>query len=195
MGQAISKELVNLGWTVAMFDIKENKAHSDELGSKAKYYYCNVADYDSHAKAFDQVFKDYGKVDALCANAGIVERNSNYILNYRNKPDEIPPAPDMLCTDVDWKGVVYGTQLAIHFMRKNKKPGGVIVATASVAAMHPHPTYPEYDGAKAAVLNWVRGTARILKVKENIRINTVLPGIVGTNIIPHALVEAVGPVK
>lgn len=63
----------------------------------------------------------------------------------------IPPKPNMLCTDIDYKGVVYGTQLAIHFMRKNKVPGGNIVATASVAAVVPHESYPEYDGAKAAV--------------------------------------------
>lgn len=69
----------------------------------------------------------------------------------------------MLCTDVDYKGVVYGTQLAIHFMRKNKVPGGKIIATASVAAIVPHESYPEYAGAKAAVVNFVRATARILK--------------------------------
>lgn len=46
---------------------------------------------------------------------------------------------------------MYGTQLAIHFMRKNKVPGGRIVATGSVAAIYPHESYPEYDGAKAAV--------------------------------------------
>jgi NAD(P)-dependent dehydrogenase (short-subunit alcohol dehydrogenase family) len=53
---------------------------------------------------------------------------------------------------VDYKGVVYGTQLAIYFMRKNKTPGGRIVVTASAAAIYPHETYPEYDGAKAAVI-------------------------------------------
>ena len=109
--------------------------------------------------------------------------------------DAIPPAPNLLCTDVDYKGVVYGTQLAIHFMRKNKKPGGAIVATASIAAVHPHPSYPEYNGAKAAVLNWVRGTAGVLKVKDNIRINAVLPGIVATNIIPPEMIAAVEEAK
>lgn len=44
--------------------------------------------------------------------------------------------------------------LAVHFMRKNKTPGGSIVATASAAAVTPHETYPEYDGAKAAVSEW-----------------------------------------
>jgi hypothetical protein len=78
-------------------------------------------------------------------------------------PRRIPPKPDLLTTDVDYKGVIYGTQLAIHFMRKNKTPGGKIVATASVAAIEPHETYPEYDGAKAAVVNFVRATSRILK--------------------------------
>lgn len=48
-------------------------------------------------------------------------------------------------------------------MRKNKVPGGRIVATASVAAVIPHESYPEYAGAKAAVVNFVRATARILK--------------------------------
>ena len=194
MGTEIARELIRLGWTVAMFDIQENKSLSDELGPKARYYNCNVADYDSQAKAYDQVFKDFGRIDALCANAGIVDKGSPYILDWRNS-DKIPPAPNMLCTDVDYKGIVYGTQLSIHFMRKNKTPGGAIVATASVAAVHPHESYPEYNGAKAAVLNWVRGTARVLKIKENIRINCVLPGIVATSIIPPEMIAAVSPEK
>jgi NAD(P)-dependent dehydrogenase (short-subunit alcohol dehydrogenase family) len=65
---------------------------------------------------------------------------------------------------VDYKGVVYGTQLAIHFMRKNKIPGGKVVVTASVAGIDPHESYPEYDGAKAAVLNFVRAVHRVLKL-------------------------------
>ena len=194
MGIEIAKELVRLGWTVAMFDIQENKSLSDELSSKAQYYNCNVADYDSQAKAYEQVFKDFGRLDALCANAGIVDKGSPYIFEWRNS-DKVPPAPNMLCTDVDYKGIVYGTQLAIHFMRKNKTPGGAIVATASAAAIHPHESYPEYNGAKAAVLNWVRGTARVLKIKENIRINCVMPGIVATNIIPREMIAAVSPEK
>ena len=65
----------------------------------------------------------------------------------------ISPKPDLWCTDVDYKGVVYGTQLAIHFMRKNMTSGGKIAVTASVAALYPHESYPEYDGVKAVVGN------------------------------------------
>ncbi|CAI6094359.1 unnamed protein product [Clonostachys chloroleuca] len=176
MGEALAEDLASQGWQIAMADIKENAQLSFRLGENASYHYCNVADYDSQAQCFQSVWDKYERLDALCANAGI---------------ERIPPKPDLLCTDVDYKGVVYGTQLAIHFMRKNQTPGGSIVVTASAAAVTPHETYPEYDGAKAAVMNFVRATSRILSLKENIRINCVLPGIVATKIIPPEMVAAV----
>ncbi|KAF2492232.1 NAD(P)-binding protein [Lophium mytilinum] len=171
MGQGLSRDLVSKGWRVAMADIQPNAELSKELGEGAEFFETNVADYDSQARTFQAVFDKYGRIDALCANAGIVDRSSIYIFDYRGS-DKIPPAPNTLCTDVDYKGVVYGTQLAIHFMRKNKVPGGKIVTT---------------------VLNFVRATSRVLKIKENITTNAVLPGIVHTNIIPQAMVDAVSP--
>ncbi|KAH7078964.1 15-hydroxyprostaglandin dehydrogenase [Paraphoma chrysanthemicola] len=192
MGKGIARRLVETGWKVAIADISENKEFAKELGDSASFHQCNVADYDSQAEMFQQVWDKYGRLDALCANAGIVDKSSIFILEHRGS-DKIPPKPDLLCTDVDYKGVVYGTQLAIHFMRKNKIPGGKIVATASVAGIVPHESYPEYDGAKAAVVNFVRATARVLKDKENITINAVCPGIVHTSIIPQEMIDAVSP--
>jgi hypothetical protein len=109
--------------------------------------------------------------------------------------NRIPPKPDLLCTDVDYKGVVYGTQLAIHFMRKNKVPGGKIVATASVAGIVPHESYPEYDGAKAAVVNFVRATARILKNvrSEELRCGCELT-VCRRKILPSMLYAPVGSI-
>ncbi|KAF9872500.1 hypothetical protein CkaCkLH20_09997 [Colletotrichum karsti] len=190
MGEALARDLVKKGWQVAMADLNKNEPLSQELGEAASFHATDVSDYDSQAKTFQEVWGRYGRIDALLANAGIVDKSSIYIFNHRGS-DKIPPKPDLICTDVDYKGVVYGTQLAIHFMRKNKIPGGSIVATASIAAVHPHETYPEYDGAKAAVVNFVRATSRLLKLKENIRINVVLPGVVATNIIPPEMVAAV----
>ncbi|KAF2095511.1 15-hydroxyprostaglandin dehydrogenase [Rhizodiscina lignyota] len=190
MGEALSRHLVSKGWKVGMADIQANEKLSKELGDSAAFFQTNVADYDSQAKTFQAVFDKWGRIDALCANAGIVDKSSIYILGHRNS-DTIPPKPNLLCTDVDYKGVVYGTQLAIHFMRKNKTPGGKIVATVSAAALYPHETYPEYDGAKAAVLNFIHATGRVLHIKDNVDINGVLPGIVHTSIIPQAMVDAV----
>ncbi|KAL6703768.1 hypothetical protein ACN47E_009067 [Coniothyrium glycines] len=191
IGEGLARRLVEKGWKVAILDVRENEELGRELGDAASYHQCNVADYDSQAKSFQQVFERYGRIDALCANAGIPDRSSIFVFGHRGS-DKIPPKPDLLCTDVDYKGVVFGTQLAIHFMRKNKIPGGKIVVTASVAGIVPHESYPEYNGAKAAVVNFVRGTARILKAKENITINTVCPGMVHTPLVPKELVDAIG---
>ncbi len=153
-----------------------------------------MASYDSQAKAFAAVWEKWGRIDALLANAGIVDRSSVFILKHRQAAvTEVPPEPNLLCTDVDYKGVIYGTQLCIHFMRHNEPAGGKIVATASNAAIHPHRSYPEYNGAKAAVVNFIRSVAPILKDKEHIYINCVCPGIVATNIIPPEMVAAVSP--
>jgi len=192
MGEALARHLVQSGWKVAMADIRPNAALSKELGSSAEFFECNVASYDSQAAMFQGAWDRFGRLDALCANAGIVDKSSVYILDQRGS-EKIPPRPDLSTTDVDYKGVVYGTQLATHFMRKNKIPGGRIVSTGSVVALYPHETYPEYDGAKAAVLQFSRAVSRILKIKENITINVVLPGIVHTNIIPQAMIDAVSP--
>lgn len=192
MGAALTQTLVSQNWHVAMADLVPNADLLTALHPHATFHETDVASYTSQCATFLSVFKTHGRIDALCANAGIVDRSSIYMLpNKSFKPEDIPPAPDLSCTDIDYKGVVYGTQLAIHFMRSNPTPGGAIVATGSIAGVHPHPSYPEYNGAKAAVLNFVRGVKEVLWRKEGIRVNCVLPGIVETAIIPRELVEAV----
>lgn len=171
------------------------KSPATTLGPNAAFFHADVASYDSQAQAFLAVYQKWSRIDALLANAGIVDRSSLYILRHRAaRAEEIPPAPDTSCTDVDYKGFLYGTQLATHFMRHNTpRRGGKIVGTASAAGVRPHPSYPEYNGAKAAVINFVRGVAGVLRAKEDIRINVVCPGIVATSIIPPEMVAAVEP--
>ncbi|KIV80261.1 hypothetical protein PV11_07774 [Exophiala sideris] len=194
MGEVLARDLVNKGWHVACLDIQKEAGEAlvAELGDKAIFIQCDIADYDEQAKAYTEVWNKFGRLDALLANAGIVDKSSIYILDWRGK-DEIPPRPNTACTDVDYKAIIYGAQLAIHFMRKNPTPGGQIIATASIAAIHPHPSYPEYCGAKAAVVNFALCIEPILRVKENISINVVLPGIVPTKIIPQSMIDAVSP--
>jgi NAD(P)-dependent dehydrogenase (short-subunit alcohol dehydrogenase family) len=197
MGTALATRLIEKGWRVALFDINQEAGTeiASRLGANAAFFKADVSSYASQAAAFSAVFSKWGRIDALLANAGIVDRSSIFILRHRSASvDDIPPAPDLSTTDIDYKGVVYGVQLAIHFMRHNSSetPGGKkIIATASIAGVVPHPTYPEYNGAKAAVINFVRGVGPILKIKEGITFGAVCPGIVDTPIIPQALVTAV----
>ena len=152
MGKALSTDLISKGWNVACLDLNEQEGLkvAQELGGGAKFFKCRVDNYDEQAQAFQAVYDTWGRLDAALLNAGIVDRTSIYMLKERNIHG-LPPKPDLSCTDVCWNGFVYGTVLAIHFMRKNPTPGGQIIATASAWAHFGVATAPEYSGAKAAV--------------------------------------------
>lgn len=108
MGTDLANSLYQQGWKVGCLDLNETKGEelATSLGDRAFFVKCDVGDYDDQAKAFSKVFNKFGRLDALLMNAGIVDRSSVYILNHRSSK-EIPPAPDVSTTQVDYLGVVY----------------------------------------------------------------------------------------
>lgn len=90
MGEALTEDLVSKGWQVAMADIKQNTDLASKLGASASFHHCDVADYDSQAGAFQEIWDKYGRLDALCANAGIVDKSSIYIFGHRGSDMYVP---------------------------------------------------------------------------------------------------------
>ena len=86
MGEALATHLISKGWLVACVDLQcgPGVALATSLGPNAQFWEANVANYDSQARVFQGVFKKWGRIDALLANAGIVDRSSIYILNHRD---------------------------------------------------------------------------------------------------------------
>jgi NAD(P)-dependent dehydrogenase (short-subunit alcohol dehydrogenase family) len=86
MGEALATHFVSKGWLVACLDLQREPGEAlvSSLGPNAHFWEANVADYDSQARVFQDVFDKWGRIDALLANAGIVDRSSIYILNHRN---------------------------------------------------------------------------------------------------------------
>jgi NAD(P)-dependent dehydrogenase (short-subunit alcohol dehydrogenase family) len=149
-----------------------------------------VASYASQTNVFQTVWKKWGRLDVVVANAGIVDRDSKYNFSRKNAPiEDIPPEPDTYTTDCHFKAIMYTTTLARHFMSHNPgKPGGKIVVTGSLAGIYPIPTFPEYSSAKAAVHHWVRTMGAIMRLKDNITVNCVVPGAIKTSIRDDFLV-------
>jgi NAD(P)-dependent dehydrogenase (short-subunit alcohol dehydrogenase family) len=197
MGIDIATDLFTRGWKVAC--VGRRREAGEALlktlpGDNVRFFPADVSNYDQYAGVFREIHKLWGRIDALCANSGIVDTSSIYIYDWKNKSvDEIPPAPELDVVDINYKGVVHGTQLATHFMRYNPQPGGRIVITGSIGGVFPHESYPVYCGTKAAVNQFVRGMATLLKQKENIMINVVMPGMVETPIVPPEMIAAVTP--
>ncbi|KAI9923705.1 hypothetical protein ASPWEDRAFT_120695 [Aspergillus wentii DTO 134E9] len=198
IGIDIAKHLYACGWKVACVGRRKEPGEAlvNSLGENARFFQADVSQYQSQADMFHAVYQLWGRIDTLCANAGIVDQSSIYVYDRKDERgiDDIPPEPDLSCTDIDYKGVIYGVQLATHFMRHNRpQSGGRIIVTGSIGGIFPHRSYPEYCGAKAAVIQFIRGVAPLLKQKDNILINGVLPGIISTPIVPPEMIAAVTP--
>lgn len=191
IGETLAKHLHSLEYKVALSGrrIAEGEANAASLdpdGETAIFVPCDVSSYTSQSKLFQAVWDKWGHMDVLIANAGLVDRDSKYNFRRRDAPvTELPPEPDTSCIDIDLKGVIYGTALATHFMRHNPgNQGGKIIITGSMIGIHPCPTFPEYCAAKAGVVQYMRSMAPLLKSKDNVAMNTVLPGAVDTSAMP-----------
>ena len=142
--------------------------------------------YTSQVKLFEIVWKRWGRLDVLIANAGSIDGGSHYNFSRRHAAvDDLPTEPDTSCTDIDVKGTIYGTTLATHFMRNNPHgPGGKIIITGSMVGVYPCHTFPEHCAAKAATHQWVRTMGPVLQQREGITINAVMPGGIETAAMP-----------
>ncbi|KAJ5909067.1 Short-chain dehydrogenase/reductase SDR [Penicillium taxi] len=197
VGVDIARHLCAQGWIVACTARRQEPG--DQLlktlpKNKAQFFTADVSKYEDSVEVFRKVHERWGRIDAVCVNAGIVDKSSIYRFDWKDKPvEDVPPPPDTSVVETNYKGVIYCTQLATHFMRHNPQPGGRIIITSSIGGMFPHKAYPIYCGTKSAVNQFARGAAPILKQKENILLNVVMPGILDTPIVPPGMIKAVSP--
>lgn len=87
--------------------------------------------------------------------------------------------------DINLRAVMLGTKLAIDEFNKHKKPG-VIINTASMAAVSEVQRLAGYAAAKAGVMHLSR-CLRQLGPERSIRVNSILPAAVMTPLVLAAL--------
>jgi len=118
----------------------------------------------------------YGGLDILHNNAGIITGPPRW-------PDTEPEAWIRML-DINLRGVILGTQLALPAMRK--RGGGAIVNTASMAGVgYGFPPNPVYAASKGGVVLFTASLAP-LAAEANIRVNCVCPGVVDTPMLRRA---------
>ena len=93
IGEELSRGLVAKGWKVAGLDLAVQSAAAEELskelGDAFIFISCDVSNYDELAKAFSKTFEKWGRIDALCSNAGFVDKSSVYLLNRRENTEYV----------------------------------------------------------------------------------------------------------
>lgn len=125
------------------------------------------ADWDRVMSVIDA---EYGRLDVLVNNAGIA---------VLRPIGDLTVADWALQNDVNLTSVFHGTKRAVLAMRKSGK-GGSIINISSVVGQIGVPACGAYGAAKGGVRMFSKCIA-VECAKENIRVNTVHPGMILTN--------------
>jgi NAD(P)-dependent dehydrogenase (short-subunit alcohol dehydrogenase family) len=178
IGRATALAFAAAGSSVVVADIDEvggaetvGLVHDSGAGA-AVFVRADVTEARSVEAMFAAAQSEFGGVDIVHNNAGLVCGEPLW-------PD-ITPETLLRVMNVNLGGVVLGTRLAIPYLRR--RDGGAIVNTASMAALFPMTVDPIYSATKAGVTMFTRACSEL--ATEGIRVNSVLPGLVDTPLLP-----------
>jgi NAD(P)-dependent dehydrogenase (short-subunit alcohol dehydrogenase family) len=175
IGRATVRRLAEAGAQVVVADLDRagGEAAAEEAGGR--FVAADVSRPEDWAALVAAAEDAFGGLDLAHLNAGVTSGTDEPIAltdeQYRR----------ILGANVD--GVVFGVRAVVPAMER--RGGGAIVATASVAGLVPFPIDCVYTLTKHAVVGYVRSIAVPLAGRR-IRVNAVCPGIVDTPLLGEA---------
>jgi len=184
IGRATSLRLANDGASILVADVDdaggaETVKMIEKDGGRALFVRADVTNESEMRNAIDAAVAKLGGLDILYNNAGIGTGIPGY--------PEASLAQWRRVIDIDLTAVIMGTWIAAPIMQK--RGGGAIINTASMAGLYPHRQDPIYGAAKAGVVNFTHSCAPWASERK-IRVNCVCPGIVDTPMVRRGLEAA-----
>lgn len=174
IGRATAQRFAAEGARVALVDRNEGglaeTAASLPDQSMVWFRALDIANEAEVEKCVADVYAKFGRIDALCNNAGI--SGGDY-----SKITDTNTAVWLQILAVNVMGAVNFTKYVSRIMRDQQ--GGAIVNTASVAGIRSGAGGNAYSASKAAVINLTQTTACDLG-EWNVRVNAVCPGLIET---------------
>jgi NAD(P)-dependent dehydrogenase (short-subunit alcohol dehydrogenase family) len=171
IGRATTELFLAEGAQVLVVDMQEPP-------SASAYVAADVGDPAAWAAVVEEAESELGGVDVAYLNAGVVTGSTDITELTDEEYRRIMRA------NVD--GVVFGARAVVPAMER--RGGGAVVATASLAGLIAFPPDPVYTLTKHAVVGLVRSLAPQLDAR-GITINAVCPGIVRTPLVGEDAVK------
>jgi meso-butanediol dehydrogenase/(S,S)-butanediol dehydrogenase/diacetyl reductase len=172
IGKAIGAALAGAGARVCIADVNVGAAQAlaAQLGAAHMAIGCDVTKPLSVGEAIAAATSRFGRLDIVCANAGV---------STMNRVRDLSEAEWDANFNVNAKGVFLTNQAAVRVWLKAGQPG-VIVNTASLAGKTGAPLLAHYCASKFAVVGFTQSLAKEVAA-DGIRVNCVCPGYVRTS--------------
>ena len=179
LGKAVALRLAKEKAKLALIartekDLKAVKKEIESLGSYCEYFLCDVSDEKQVKKAFENIVKNFKKIDVLINNAGIWYQG---------------PTMDHTCQkvkqlfEVNVIGMIYCSREVIPIMKIES--GGQILNVISGAGLHPSGEWGVYTGTKYAERGFTDSLKEELK-GTGIKVMSFYPSGMDTNLFIDA---------
>ena len=183
IGKGTSLAFAQAGAAVAVWDMAEDAgkavvAEIEQSGGKAAFYKVNVANQAEVEAAVAQVIEQFGKIDILINNAGILRDGQLLKVKEGAVVGKMSEADFDAVIAVNLKGVFNCTQAVAPNMIKQGY--GRIVSASSVVGLYGNFGQTNYVATKAGVIGMNKVWARELG-KRGITCNVIAPGFIATD--------------
>jgi 3-oxoacyl-[acyl-carrier protein] reductase len=176
IGKATAEKFLEEGAIVIIWDVDETKGtqfvnQAKEKGYSLKFMKVNVAKLEEVETAVKNIIDEFGRIDVLINNAGIL-RDATLLKMSAEQWQQV--------IDVNLTGVFNCTKAVAPFMVE--KQSGKIVNATSVVGLYGNFGQTNYVAAKAGVIGMTKVWARELG-RKGINVNAIAPGFIATEMV------------
>ncbi|PAD36382.1 3-oxoacyl-[acyl-carrier-protein] reductase [Terribacillus saccharophilus] len=176
IGKAAALKLADAGFRVCLLDVNEAKLQEvkkemEEKNYKVMIIPCDISQYNQVETAVQKMMEQWGGVDVVFANAGIVGQVSSIESMSVDNWNQV--------LSINLNGTFFLVKAAIPHL---KRQGGSIIITSSISGnrVFSQAGFTAYSSSKAAQAAFAKMAALEL-AKYHIRVNVICPGGIETN--------------
>jgi 3-oxoacyl-[acyl-carrier protein] reductase len=185
LGAAMARRFAELGADLALVDLDAAGLAAvaqscRALGRRAETYSASVADEAQISGVFDRVVADFGRLDCMIANAGILRDGLLVKVKDGAVVGKLPLAQWQAVIDVNLTGVFLCGREAAERMIRLGNPGCIInISSLSRVGNFGQSNYSAAKaGVSALTVVWAKELAR-----SRIRVNAIAPGFIKTEMV------------